>query len=274
METQDERISNVPWQIRCSPEQKQFFQQFVAQSGMSAQEIIARSFESFRIQIAEDSPSKKVLLEFDSLIGRLQTMMRSQILVALEQQRQCEDDQKSLQDEKQKYHEYYEDVLTKIEAEFELKKQLFESEAQKEMSKLKEEYANRLLNNEKEFILLMEQKENFESENKALKRDKEILSKQASDALRNYEIADGRIFELNLKVKKLEETILKYEKVEQQNFQLEKDLMKLQVQYDGLVQAEELKREYMEKDLRREFEVKLREMNKEEPHKLNVENLQ
>lgn len=274
METQDEKISNVPWQIRCSPEQKQFFQQFVAQSGMSAQEIITRSFEAFRIQIAEDSPSKKVLLEFDSLIGRLQTMMRSQILAALELQRQCDEDQKSLQEEKQKYHEYYEDVLTKLEAEFELKKQIIESEAQKESHNLKEDYENKLLENEKEFILLREGLEKFESENQSLKREKEILSRQSSDALRNYEIADGRIFELNLKVKNLEEKISRYEKVEQQNFQLEKDLMKLQVQYDGLVQAEELKREYLEKDLRREFEVKLREISKEEARNLNIENLQ
>lgn len=271
VETQDEKISNVPWQIRCSPEQKQFFQQFVAQSGMSAQEVIARSFEAFRIQIADDSPSKKVLLEFDSLIGRLQTMMRSQILAALEQQRQCDDEQKCLQVEKQKYQEYYEEVLAKLESEFELKKQALESQIQKENLKLKEEYENNLLEKEKEFTFLKEKIEKFEIENQALKREKDVLLRQSSDALRNYEIADGRIFELNLKVKKLEESILKYEKIEQQNFQLEKELMKLQVQYEGLIKEEEIKREYLEKDLRREFEAKLREIKNEDFRNLNTD---
>ena len=65
METQEEKISNTPWQIRCSPEQKHFFQQFVAQSGLSAQEAIARAFESFRIQISENAEEKKVKMMFD-----------------------------------------------------------------------------------------------------------------------------------------------------------------------------------------------------------------
>ena len=62
MEIQEEKVSNTPWQIRCSSEQKKFFQKFVESTGMNASEAIMRAFEAFRIQIDdENNESKKIL---------------------------------------------------------------------------------------------------------------------------------------------------------------------------------------------------------------------
>lgn len=125
MEIQEERASNTPWQIRCTTEQKRFFQKFVESTGMNAADAVMKSFEAFRIQIEDDNnESKQILLEADSLVSRLQKMIRSQLVTAIEKQKQCDEERKELSKEKDKYQSFYEETLSKIKSEFEAEKKL------------------------------------------------------------------------------------------------------------------------------------------------------
>ena len=253
MESQEEKISNTPWQIRCPPEQKQFFQQFVAQSGLTAQEAIARSFESFRIQISEDAESKQALLEFDSLIMRLQSMMRAQLVVALEKQKQCEEEKKGLDQEKDKYHELYSEMSIRIENEFEVKKNELYAENLKNINLLKADFEEKIKTVEKNILDLRLKNENLESSLQKSEREKIIIQKQYQDSLRAYEIADDRLMELKEKNKSLQEKLANYELLREKNLSLEKEVAVLHVKLDATIREESIKREYMEKEIRREL---------------------
>jgi hypothetical protein len=63
MEIQEERVSNTPWQIRCTSEQKRFFQKFVESTGMNTSDAVMKAFEAFRIQIDDDNSESKKAAE-------------------------------------------------------------------------------------------------------------------------------------------------------------------------------------------------------------------
>ncbi len=255
METQEERISNTPWQIRCSPEQKRSFQKFVEATGLNAQEAIARAFEAFKIQSSEDSQSKKVLFEFDSMIERLQSMMRSQIIAALEKQKQCDEEKVQLENEKSKYHSFYDENLSKIKTDFETEKNNLKIEFEEKLKKSQEQFEIQIKNKELESVKLNEKYEKLDTDFQKFEREKSTLQKQYTESMRSYEISDERLMECRLKIKELEEKLRNFEATKEKNTALEKENTILQLKLDSLVKEEALKREYLEKDLRREFEM-------------------
>ncbi len=257
----EEKVSNTPWQIRCSPEQKRFFQKFVEATGLNAQEAIARAFEAFKIQSSDDSQSKKVLFEFDSMIERLQSMMRSQIIVALEKQKQCDEEKTQLESEKSKYQSFYDETLSKIKTDFETEKTSLKMELEEKFKTSQIQFEIQLKNKELEFVKFNEKYEKLDADFQRLDREKSTLQKQYTESMRSYEISDERLMECRLKIKELEEKLRNFEATKEKNSALEKENTILQLKLDSLAKEEALKREYLEKDLRREFEMKLMQLN-------------
>ncbi len=262
METQEERVSNAPWQIRCSPEQKRSFQKFVEGTGMNASDAIMQAFEAFKIQNEEEnSESKKVLLEADSLIMRLQTMLRSQLLTAIEKQKQCSEEKNSLEEEKTKYYNYYADIMSKLEKEFEEKKGILEKNFEEKLKNFQDQFEVQVKNKELECMNLNEKYEKLESDFQRLERDKNTLQKQYTESMRLYEISDERLMECRQIISELQEKLKNFDATKERNNVLERELTIQQVKFDSLIKEEALKREYLEKDLRREFDMKFMQLN-------------
>ena len=108
-------------------------------------------------------------------------------------------------------------------------------------------------------LLSIEKIENLEQKIKNIERDKETVQKQYTESMRSYEIADERLMELRLKLKDSDEKLKNLDATKEKNSALEKELTILQVRFEGLIKEEAMKRDYLEKDLRREFELKFKE---------------
>ena len=110
-------------------------------------------------------------------------------------------------------------------------------------------------------MLSIEKVEQLEIKCSNFERDKNTLQKQYTESMRSYEIADERLMEFRLKIKELEEKLKNFDSIKDKNIHLEKEVTVLQVKLESLVKEETLKREYLEKDLRREFDMKMMQLN-------------
>ena len=166
-------------------------------------------------------------------------------------------------------------ALTETQTEFEKKHALLVEELQHQKDVMNEEFDSwkQQITTQHEIALQQQnelyQKEKKETENQILSlkeqleekdavlkkelREKDIFQKQTTESLRLYEIADERLMELRMKTKELEEQLRDFHSTKEKNVALEKEVTVLQVKFDGLVKEEQLKRDYLEKDLRREF---------------------
>jgi hypothetical protein len=256
MEIQEERVSNTPWQIRCTAEQKRFFQKFVESTGLNASEAVLKAFESFQIQSEdENNESKKILLEADILVSRLQTMIRSQLVTALEKQKQCDEERNLLEKEKDKYQFFYDETLNKVKFEFEEERTSLINKLQEESNNIKSRYELKEKESEKEFITLKEHCEILESKLQLIEREKASIQKQYSESLRLYELTDENLLEQKIKVKNLESKLNDYNNLKNKVFDLDKENSALKMKMDYLLKEETLKREALEKDLKRDFEI-------------------
>ena len=186
-------------------------------------------------------------------MARLQAMVRSQLVIAIEKQKQCHEEKLQLEQEKAKYQEFYDETFSKIKSDFDLEKEEQEKIFQENIKQLKNNFDSELNNREKLFYDLKEKYEKLELEVQKLDKEKSLIQKQYQESMRSYEIADERLVECRAKIKDLEEKLRNFEIIKEKNISLEKELFILQVKFESLIKEEALKREFLEKELKRDL---------------------
>lgn len=264
-EKNENKKLQTAWLVKCSYEQKEILQKKAATSGKNVAQFLVESVQNAEIKeniLSGSKENQKEFMEIDNLLERLHRLIYAKIYTLIEKENAAEALKINLIEKNNDCQKDYEELKNCLIQEYSLKNETLGEEFKTKFELEKQNLTQEIAAKDQEIILKSERIEELESFIEKLKREKDILQKQYKESMRSYEIADDRILELNGKVKKLEGNLLDFENTKRQYSQLEKDFIKLQAQYDALIQTETLKREYLEKDLRREFEIALKESKK------------
>ena len=216
---------DIKYQFRCTTEERDFFQEEVAKSGLKPLQFFKTAIETLKVQSSpEESSQKKALTEIDNLTNRLNQINRSQLILAFEMQEQAKNELQELNKAKEEFEDYKKSLELKLWDEFDLKSK--EVEAKFNISLLQKEELQKLEieEKEKEFLTLKEEIENQSAKYNKILNDYVVLNKQFDDKNklniayeeREYE-AKKRIMELEAKVKKHDVLIETIHKLEIQN---------------------------------------------------------
>jgi len=261
-EKNESKKSPTAWLVKCSQEQKEILQKKAAESGKSVAQFLVESVQTSAMKEVLTGATKETQKEFseiDNLIERLNQLIYAKVYTLIEKEKMTEDLKTSLtrkEDECEKDYQELKDTLTK---EYTEKKDILKKEVDQVLIDERQKYGEDIAKKEQELLSLREKNEQLEGKIKKLERENEIAQKQITESKHSYEIADERLMELRSKANDLEEKLRKFNATIEKNNLLEKELIILQVKFEGLVKEEALKRDYLEKDLKREFEMKLKE---------------
>ena len=258
------RKNTTAWLVKCSHEQKEVLQKGAAESGKSVAEFLVESVQRSALKDALSGANASVQKEFseiDNLIERLNHLIYAKVYILIEKEKTADELKVSLTQKENECGKDYQDLKEKLEKEYSEKKDLLKNEVEHVLMGERQKNKEVFVQKEQELLSLREKNEQLEGKIKKLERENEIAQKQITESKHSYEIADERLMELRSKIKDQEDKLRTYNATIEKNNLLEKDLTILQVKFDGLVKEEAIKREYLEKDLRREFEIKLMQLN-------------
>lgn len=257
--------SPTAWLVKCSQEQKEILQKKAAESGKTVAQFLVDAVQTSSIKEALSCANKETQREFaeiDGLLERLNHLIYAKVYTLIEKEKVAEDLKISLTLKENECEKDYEILKEKLVREFDEKNEKIKNECELILKEERKKQAEELNKKENELILSMEKIEQLEEKIKRLERDKDVLQKQYSESMRSYEIADDRLMECKVKIKDLEEKVRDYESIKGKNIALEKEVTVLQIKLESLAKEEALKREYLEKDLHKEFKIKLMNMEK------------
>lgn len=252
------------WLVKCTHAQKEVLQKNAADSGKAVAQFLVDSVQRSLLKDAlsdSDLETRKEFSEVDDLIERLNHLIYAKMYVLIEKQKKAEELKASLTQKENDCSQDYEKLQSDLKKQYEEKERSLTDKVVQEIQEAKNACQDKLQEQESELMTALEKIEALEERLKKTEREKEGLQKQYTESMRSYEISDERLMECRLKIKELEDKLRGFDATKEKNYALEKELTILQVKFDGLVKEETLKREYLEKDLRREFEVKMMQSN-------------
>ena len=256
---ESQKKTYTSWLVKCTQEQKENLQKECANSGKTVPEYLLESIQGARLKEAfrAQEETQKEFVEIDKLIERLQQLMFAKMSIVLEKERKSQESETFFQKKSMELEEAAQQLKCTLEEEFSSKEEqmrdAFETSLEKERQKFHETLGL------KDTMLQESLNQNSEYRENIHKQKEEIqsLGTQLNQSVKNYNILENRLLEVLAKQKELEQKALAFENEKATNQLLENDLLKLQLRYDSLEREEALKREYLEKDIRREFEMKL-----------------
>lgn len=265
----ESKKNSTAWLVKCSQEQKEILQKKAAESGKNVAQFLVDSVQTSAIKEAlsvANKETKKEFSEIDNLIERLNNLIYAKVYTLIEKEQTAEELKTSLARKENDCQKDYQDLKSQLTKEFDEKKSQLKHELDLILSEEKKKYQEEISKKELESIGFQEKIEQLDAKIEALEREKNTLQKQYTESMRSYEIADERLMEFRLKIKDLEEKLKNFDSTREKNNSLEKEVTVLQVKLESLVKEEALKREYFEKDLKREFEMKISQLKQNNPN--------
>lgn len=255
--TENQRKVYTSWLVKCTQEQKEILQKECAGSGKTVPEFLLNSIQGARLKEAfyEQEETQKEFVEMDKLIERLQQLMFAKMSIVLEKERKAKESETFFQEKSRELEEATQQLKTSLEEEFSLKEQKLQDSLEQHLMQETQKFHETLGQKETQ---LQESLTQHTKDKETVKKQEDRLASletQLSQSHKNYQILENRLMEILAKQKDLEEKALAFDKEKSKNELLEKELLKLQLRYDSLEREEALKREFLEKDLRREFEI-------------------
>lgn len=263
-EKTESKKNPTAWLVKCSHEQKEILQKKAAESGKSVAQFLLNSVQmSAMKEVLNDAnkETQKEFLEIDNLIERLNHLIYAKVYTLIEKEKMAEDLKTSLTRKENECQKDYQELKNNLTKEMDERREQLKNEAEFTLVEERQKFNAELSKKEQELMLSIEKVEQLEIKCSNFERDKNTLQKQYTESMRSYEIADERLMEFRLKIKELEEKLKHFEATREKNNSLEKEVTVLQVKLESLVKEETLKREYLEKDLRREFDMKMMQLN-------------
>lgn len=263
-EKTESKKSPTAWLVKCSQEQKELLQKRAAESGKSVAQFLVDAVQTSSIKEAltgANNETQKEFSEIDGLLERLNHLIYAKVYTLIEKEKNADELKVSLTRKENECEKDYQDLKDKLEKEYSEKKDILKNEVEQILIEERQKNNVIFVQKEQECLSLQEKNEQLEAKVKKLERDNEIAQKQITESKHSYEIADERLMELRSKIKDQEEKLRTFNSTIEKNNLLERELTILQVKFDGLKNEEAIKREYLEKDLRREFDMKLIHLN-------------
>ena len=263
-EKTESKKNPTAWLVKCSHEQKEILQKKAAESGKSVAQFLVESVQISAMKEVSTCANKETQKEFseiDNLIERLNHLIYAKVYTLIEKEKMADDLKTSLTRKENEYQKDYQELKNNLTKEMDERRVHLKNEAELTLVEERQKFNAELSKKEQELMLSIEKVKQLEIKCSNFERDKNTLQKQYTESMRSYEIADERLMEFRLKVKELEEKLKHFEATREKNNSLEKEVTVLQVKLESLVKEETLKREYLEKDLRREFDMKMMQLN-------------
>lgn len=239
------------YQFRCTPEERDFFQEEVARSGLKPLQFFKTAVETLKVQnTPEESEQKKALAEVDILTNRLNQLNRSQLMIAFEMQEQAKKELRELNKERGEFEEYKKGLEDKLQEEFKQKNQELEAKFNALVLQNEEKQRLELEAKEKETLSLRDALENQEAKINKLLNEYAILQKQLDDKNKLNIAYEDREFEAKKKIMELEDRLKKAELNALSIQKLEIDKAVLLEKLESIKKEEALKRENIELKLK------------------------
>jgi len=215
---------DIKYQFRCTSEERDYFQEEVAKSGLKPLQFFKTAVENLKIQSSpEESEQKKALAEVDNLTNRLNQINRAQLILAFEMQDQAKKSWQDLHKEREEFAEYKNNLEVKLEEEFEVKRKDIEVKFNATIAQNEEHQKSELELKEKEMLSLREEIENQGAKQNKILNDYVVLSKQFDDKNKLNIAYEEREFEAKKRIMDLEE------KLKKQDFMFE-SIRKLEIE--------------------------------------------
>ncbi len=203
---------DIKYQFRCTPEERDFFQEEVAKSGLKPLQFFKTAIETLKVQSSsEESSQKKTLTEIDNLTNRLNQINRSQLILAFEMQEQAKKDLQELNKTKEEFEEYKKSFEVKLWDEFDHKSKNIEAQFNTSLAQKEERQKQELEEKEKENLSLREEIENQSAKYNKLLNDYVVLNKQFDDKNKLNIAYEEREFDSKKRIMEFEEKLKKYD---------------------------------------------------------------
>lgn len=273
-----EKSRSTAWLIRCSPEQKDFFQRSAAESGKNAADFVISALENYKIKVNlnENSKIQKELQESEHLIERLTSLIRSKILILSEKEIQLQTSIEELNIERSSLQQDFAQKEIIIKDGFEEAIEKLSENFQQQNHELEIKHEKQMKLSNENYLILEKKFEELEIKLRQKENESQIYRKQVSDSMKLYESIEERNSELKKLLSKLEEenTLLKQQlekanQLEKQQsdraIQLEKRLYELdhKMQIMAVTHEQELKRLQLEQELK----IKIKEQEVENKYR-------
>ena len=273
-ETQSqEKSRSTAWLIRCSQEQKDFFQKVSAESGKNAADFILSSIENYKIKsnLSENSAIQKDLQESEYLIERLTSLIRSKILVLSEKEIQFQSDLELHNNEKRNLQKNYEENEKILKEEFENQSEKIIENFTTQIQNLENTNEELKKNHEITFDKLLQKQGDLENRLQQKINENQILQKQVSDSMRLYESVEERNTELKKTSEKFEKENEELKKQSDRCYQLDKliDQLNHKIEIMQMTHEQEIKYLHSEHELKlkiKEQEIENIWQNKQTVH--------
>jgi hypothetical protein len=253
MEQENTNLSNDNrYTIRfASNDEKKFIQESILKSGIQSGTFIKNAVDSFLLQQHEDnSKSKKVIAKIDDLTHRLNQMLRSEALAALELEKQSHEKLQEIETLKEELELEKTTVEEKLKREFEQKvSQLQEISLQKERQQ-QQSFSEKIAECENEKLDLKEQLEEIQAKYNKVFQELTVFKKQLEDKIKLLIKHEEQEFDLKKKVIDLEEKVKKHDIDTLRIQKLEIENAVLQERIEALKNEDKLKQQMIELQLK------------------------
>lgn len=238
------------WQVRCTFDDKKFFQEVSAKFNMPVSQVLRLAFENLLLNDETNSESKKVIQEVDLLTTRLNQLIKAQLYIAFEAQQQSKSELLKLLEEKESLNQFSEVLKNSLEQEYEQKTKEFESQCNETFHHNLSELNAQLSQKEKENFTLLENIEKLNADNGTQSQQLSLMQKELIDKNKLLNTYEEREFDLKKKVFELEEKV-KSQNIDTLRIQkLEVENAVLQERIEALKNEDKLKQQFIELQLK------------------------
>ena len=271
IQTEEAKPKITSWLVRCTAEQKEQLQRVCSEFDKPTATLLIDSLQAMNSQslLANSSDeTQKDFAEMNKLIARLTQMVSAKMCVIVEKEKMA-DEQKTLLAAKEaelenQFETLKNELMSEVQIEKELLSKSFHSQLEAEKSKFSLEISIKdTIISEATF-----REEEYNERIRFLEEKVDNLNHQLNQSYRNYDLLDEKCLDLGMKLKAYETSMVELEKLKLAFSQKCNEFSELELKYRGLAKEEELKRQYLEKELRMQFEF---EMNKNVQRRPDVE---
>ncbi|RDB37357.1 MAG: hypothetical protein DCC88_00080 [Spirobacillus cienkowskii] len=246
--TEDITTTNNRYTIRfTSNDEKNYIQESILKSGISPGIFIKNAVDSLLLQQQDgNSKAKKVIAKIDDLTQRLNHMLRSEALAALELEKQAQEKLQDIEKLKEELEQEKLGLEEKLKREFEQKvSQLQEISLQKELQK-QQSFSEKIAECENEKLDLKEQLEEIQAKYNKVFQELTVFKKQLEDKIKLLIKHEEQEFDLKKKVIDLEEKVKKHDIDTLRIQKLEIENAVLQERIEALKNEDKLKQQMIE----------------------------
>jgi chromosome segregation ATPase len=222
--------------VRCTSEQKEFLQKKIVESGQAAAQFLVDAATIAAQKNTENVFLEDELAEVDSLMARLNRIIKAKVYVACEKEKQLDDELKNAESELAERRKA-------LELEYSEKEQFEQNRLQAEKETLEKQFSEEKSTWETAELRLKEELQSLQEKYAQKMQESYVREKQYADSVKLHQNIEERNVELKNMNDELKAELAEFKKLKEnaQFIEKERDELKSRIELLNAIHEQELK---------------------------------